>query len=95
MVPFVRFNLAETTSSRPHEEETMHSRNPTLNEAPMAEAEQEENPAQGKWQEAQSTGNWDSEKQTQQKAHVTQSQIPEDLQLRQEVLTPMAERTYA
>ena len=60
----------------------------------MVEAEHEENPAQGKWQEAQHAGNWNSEKQTQQKAHMAQSQIPEGLQLRQEVLTPVAGRTY-
>ena len=45
----------------------------------MVEAKREENPAQGK---AHCAGNWDSEKQTQQKAHVAQSQIPEDLWLR-------------
>ena len=55
---------------------------PISAKAPAARAEQEENPAQGKWQEAQSDGNWDSGKQTQQKAHTAQSQIPEDLQLR-------------
>ena len=48
-----------------------------LSEAPAVEAEREENPAQGK---AHRAGNRDSEKQTQQKAHVAQSQIPEDLQ---------------
>ena len=42
-----------------------------------------EDPAQGKWQEAQYAGNRESKKkkQTQQKAHVAQSQTPEDLQL--------------
>ena len=50
--------------------------------APAVEAEHEENPAQGKRQEAQHAGNWDSEKQTQQKAHAAQFQIPEDLWLR-------------
>ena len=49
--------------------------------APMVGAECKENQVQGKWQEAQHAGNWDSGKQTQQKAHVAQSQIPEDLQL--------------
>ena len=48
----------------------------------MVEAECEENPAQGNWQEAQHDGNQDNGKQTQQKAHAAQSQIPEDLQLR-------------
>ena len=41
--------------------------------------EREENPVQGK---ARRAGNWDSEKQTQQKAHTAQPQIPEDLWLR-------------
>ena len=50
-----------------------------LSEAPAVEAEREENPAQGK---AHRAGNRDSEKQTRQKAHVAQSQIPEDLWLR-------------
>ena len=62
--------------------------------APVVEVEWEENQAQWKWQEAQYVGNQDSEKQTQQKAHMAQSQIPEDLQLRQEVLNPVAWRTY-
>ena len=61
-----------------------------LSEAPVVEVEREENPVQGK---APHAGNWDSEKQTQQKAHAAQSQIPEDLRLRQEVLAPMAGRT--
>ena len=55
--------------------------------APTVEAERKENPAQGK---AHHAGNQDSEKQTQQKAQAAQSQIPEDLWLRQEVLAPMA-----
>ena len=50
-----------------------------LSEAPVVEAEREENLAQGK---ARRAGNRDGEKQTQQKAHAAQSQIPEDLQLR-------------
>ena len=45
-----------------------------LREAPTVEVEREENPAQGT---ANGAGNWNSEKQTQQKAHVAQSQIPE------------------
>ena len=55
---------------------------PNLVKAPMVEAEHEENSAQGKWQEAHHAGNGDSEKQSQQKAHSAQAQIPEDLQLR-------------
>ena len=48
----------------------------------MVEAEHEENPAQEKRQEAHRARNRDSDKQTQQKAHAAQSQIPEDLWLR-------------
>ena len=66
-----------------------------LNKPPAVEAEREENPAQGKWQEAYRAGNRDSEKQTQQKAHMAQAQIPEDLQLRPDVLAPMAGRSNA
>ena len=54
---------------------------PNSVKAPMVGADQEENPMQGKWQEAQHAGNLDSEERTQQKAHAAQSQIPEDLQL--------------
>ena len=59
-------------------EEAKHSRSP-LSEAPVVEVEREENPALGK---AHRAGDQDSEKQTQQKAHVAQPQIPEDLWLR-------------
>ena len=61
----------------------------------MVEAEGKEKPAQGKWQEAQCAGTWDIRKPTQQKAHTAQSQIPEDLRFRKEVLIPVAGRTYA
>ena len=40
--------------------EAKSSRNPTL-KAPAVEAEREGDPAQGKGQEAQRAGNWDSE----------------------------------
>ena len=75
MVPWLGFNLAETTSrrKRPSAAGAQHS------EAPVVEVEREENPVQGK---APHAGNWDSEKRTQQKAHAAQSQIPEDLRLR-------------
>ena len=55
---------------------------PKLAKPPTVEAEREENPAQGRWQEAQHAGNRNSGKRTQQKAHMAQSQIPEDLRLR-------------
>ena len=76
------FNLAETTSAGPLQGGGQAQQEPNSAKAPMVEAEQEENPAQGKWKEAQHAGNWDSKKQTQQKAQATQSQIPEDLWLR-------------
>ena len=63
-----------------------------LSEPPAVEAEQEENPAQGK---AHHAGNQDSKKRTQKKAHTAQSQIPEDLWLGEEVLAPMAVGTDA
>ena len=50
-----------------------------LSEAPAVEVEREENPVQGK---AHCAGNRDSKEQTRQKAHMAQSQIPEDLWLR-------------
>ena len=43
---------------------------------------------------AHCAGNRDSEKRTQQKAHTAQSQIPEDLWIRQEVLASMAGGTF-
>ena len=46
---------------------------PNSAKAPTVEAEREENPAQGKRQEAQCAGNRNSEKLTQQKAHVAVS----------------------
>ena len=60
------------------------------------EAEHEENPVQGKRQGATRSPAWwklGQQKQTQQKAHAARFQIP-DLKLRQEVLTPIARRTY-
>ena len=75
MVLLLGFNLAETTSSR----KRPSTAGAQLSEAPVVEAEHEENRAQGK---AHRSGNWDSEKQTQQKAHAAQFQIPEDLRLR-------------
>ena len=75
MVPWLGFNLAETTSLR----KRPSTAGAQLSKAPAVEAELEENPAQGK---AHRAGNQDSEKQTQQKARTAQSQIPEDLRLR-------------
>ena len=75
MVLWLGCNLAETTSmwKKPG------TAGAQLREAPTVEVEREENPAQGK---AHRAGNQDREKQTQQKAHAAQSQIPEDLWLR-------------
>ena len=60
MVLWLRFNLAETTSTQKRPSTAVAQ----LSEAPTVEAEHEENPAQGK---AHCAGNWDSEKWTQQK----------------------------
>ena len=82
MVLFLGFNLPETTSVWPPQGGNQAQQEPKSAKVPVVEAEHEKNPAQGKWQEAQHAGNWNSEKQTQQKTHTAQSQIPEDLQLR-------------
>ena len=82
MVLFLGFNLAETPLAWPLQGGGQAQQELNSAKAPTVEAECEENPVQGKWQEAQHAGNQDSEKQTQKKAHVAQSQIPEDLWLR-------------
>ena len=82
MVLWLQFNLAETTLAQPPQGGGQAQQEPNLAKAPVVEAEHEENPAQEKWQEAQHAGNQDSKKPTQQKAHMAQSQIPEDLRLR-------------
>ena len=82
MVLWLGFNLAERTSAMPPQGGGQAQQEPNSAKAPTVEAKCEENPAQGKWQEAQHAGNQDSEKQTQKKAHVAQAQIPEDLWLR-------------
>ena len=89
MVPWLRFNLGETTLAWPLQGGGQAEQEPNLVKAPAVAAEREENPAQGKCQDAQRAGNQDSEKPTQQRAHTAQSQFPEDL------LAPMARRTYA
>ena len=80
MLPWLRFNLAETTSAWPPQGGGQAQQESDSAKAPTVEAEHEENPVQGKWQEAHRAGNWDSEKLTQQKAHAAQSQVREDLQ---------------
>ena len=82
IVPFLRFNLAETTAAWPLQDRGQAQQKPNLVPASTVEAEHEENPAQGKWKEAHCAGNWDSKKQTHQKAHKAQSQVPENLWLR-------------
>ena len=82
MVPWLRYNVAETTLAWPPQGGGQAQQEPNSAKAPTLETESEENPAQGKWQEAHSAGNWDSKKRIQQKAYAAQSQIPEDLQLR-------------
>ena len=86
MVPWLGFNLAETTSAQ----KRPSTAGAQLRESPTLEGKQR-NPAQGK---AHCAGNLDSEKRTQQKAHAAQSQIPEDLWIRQEVLASMAGGTF-
>ena len=52
MVPFLRFNLAETTSAQPPQGGGQAQQEPNSAKAPVVEAEHDENPAQQKWQEA-------------------------------------------
>ena len=82
MVLWLRFNMAEATLAWPPQAGGQAQQEPNSVKAPTLEVEHEENSVQGKWQEAHSAENQDSEKITQQKAHAAQSQIPEDLQLR-------------
>ena len=72
MVLFLGFNLPETTSVWPPQGGNQAQQEPKSAKAPVVEAEHDENSAQGKRQKAQHTGNWDSKKQTQQKAHLAQ-----------------------
>ena len=82
MVLWLRFNLAEATSAGLLQGEGQAQQKPNSAKALVVEAERKGSPGQGKWQEAQHTRNWDSEKQTRQKAHVAQSRIAEDPRLR-------------
>ena len=66
---WLEFNQAETTLQQPPQGGSQAQQEPNSAKAPMVEAEHEENPAQGNWQEAHRAGDQDSEKQTQQKAH--------------------------
>ena len=52
MVPFLRFNLAETTLAWPPWGKGQAQQKCNSAKAPLVEAECEENPAQWKWQEA-------------------------------------------
>ena len=79
MVPFLRFNLAETTSAWPLRGGGQAQQKTNLAKVPTVEAKHEENSARWKWQEAQHART--QQKQTQQKAHAAQYQIPEDLHL--------------
>ena len=60
MVLFLRFNLAKTSSARTLRGRGQAQQKPDVAKAPAEEPEQEENPAEGKWQEAQHAGNQDS-----------------------------------
>ena len=81
MVPWLGFNLAETTTAHPLWGGSQAQQKPNSGKVPTVEAEHEENPAQWKWQEAEWARNQDSKK-TQQKAHVAQSQITGEIGLR-------------
>ena len=48
MVPFLRFNLAETTWARPLQGGGQAQQKPNLAKAPMVEAEHKDNPVQWK-----------------------------------------------
>ena len=58
-MPWLRFNLAETTSAQPPQGGGQAQQEPNSAKAPTVGAEHEENPVWGKWQ-AQCAGNWDS-----------------------------------
>ena len=60
IVPFLGFNLAETTSAQPLQGRGQTQQKPNSAKAPAVEAEREENPAWGKLQEAYCARNWDS-----------------------------------
>ena len=60
MVPWFRFNLAETTSALPPQGRGQAQQKPNAVKAPEVEAEHEENPAEWEWQEAYRAGNRDS-----------------------------------
>ena len=60
MVPFLGFNLAETTSAQPLCGGGQAQQKPNSVKTPTVEAEHEENPAQRKWQEAQHARKLDS-----------------------------------
>ena len=78
MVPFLGFNPAEITLARPLQGGSQAQPKPSSVKAPVVEAECEENPAPEMRQEDQSAGNR-YQKQTWQKAHAAQCQIPEAL----------------
>ena len=67
----------------PHEE-AKHSRSPTRQKLLQWKLNMKKTPRRGSDKKSRilETGNQDSEKQTQQKAHVAQPQIKEDLWLR-------------
>ena len=57
---FLRFILAETAVAWPPWGRGQAHQKPNSVKAPVVEAECKEDPAQGKWQEAQCAGNQDS-----------------------------------
>ena len=67
MVPFLKFNPAETTSAWALQGRGQVKQKPNSLKVPMVEAQCKENPAQWKWQEAYCAGNWDSKKKLSRK----------------------------
>ena len=80
MVPFLGFNLAETSSAWFPQGRGQTQQKPKSAKAPAVEAECKETSAQWKWQEAQRAGNWDNKNKLSRKL-VQLSLIPEDLWL--------------
>ena len=81
MVPFLRFNLGETTSAWPlRKAEAKHSRSPTRQKLPQWKSKTKKTQRSGS-DKKPSTLNPGQQKQTHQKTHAAQSQIPEDLWL--------------
>ena len=80
MVPFLRFNLAETTSAWSLQGRGQAQQKLNLAKASAVESEHKGNEAQGTWREV-SCWKPGQQRQSWQKAHAAHSQIPGDLWL--------------